>query len=659
MNKFVATTLDLNHIGIKKGTLCIVISEDDEEYLIVPVSNSFLHNSNFVKKECFISITLEDYLTLFPDAEIDYEYIGMDDPRNKCEMKMGEPYIPSEDEMNELVEECENLLNEYDYNTYGEAIRELLNVYFENKGPLINVIKRHPNYNGKYQIAFDQTFDRNINFSAIFYYHTWLKGVSLRTLVEATIDGMSLSTAADRYRFSIISSEDYETIAKKFNDDPDISIIYGNSYTEKSAKQFREINLYAVIIDSIRTTFLTSTDAKTINLHFPAVKAVEGAKTSKVMNKIAKLLEIDKLPDYNREFSKYSDAINPLKIVRHTVLSLHPVDYLTMSFGNSWSSCHTIDKANRRGMPHSYEGCYSAGTMSYMLDESSMVYYTVSGDYNGDKLELQPKISRCMFHVGNDKIVQARMYPQSTDGETGAYTDTRNIVQRIISECFGLANFWSLEKGTEECRKAIETTGVHYRDYLSFDYCNVSYLKSNKCTKKIKVGHNPICPNCGSDHTSSENILCLDCRPERHCASCGDYIDNDEGHFIDGHWYCSSCSSYCCYHERRESISEYDMYYIDNYGHVCEDALRSGYFVYCEECGSYYVRDDDVITAIDGSEFCGEYCAARAGYIEYNEQWYPKYYFANCDICGCTFLEEELKDGVCKHCLESKESEVE
>ena len=40
------------------------------------------------------------------------------------------------------------------------------------------------------------------------------------------------------------------------------------------------------------------------------------------------------------KFAKYADSINPIKVKRHTVLSVHPIDYYTMSFGNSWTSCH-------------------------------------------------------------------------------------------------------------------------------------------------------------------------------------------------------------------------------------------------------------------------------------------------------------------------------
>ena len=181
-------------------------------------------------------------------------------------------------------------------------------------------------------------------------------------------------------------------------------------------------------------------------------------------------------------------------------------------------------------MPNSYHGQYSGGTLSYMLDETSAVFYTVDKSYDGDKIELEPKINRNMFHIGNNKIVQGRVYPQTSDGNGDTYTEIRNIVQKVIADCMGRPNMWTLKRGTSECEKVIISKGVHYRDYENFESCNVSYLKLDNDEideNKITVGHTPICPCCGETHYNSEAIECECCYTEDDNDSDDDFSDDD------------------------------------------------------------------------------------------------------------------------------------
>ena len=159
---------------------------------------------------------------------------------------------------------------------------------------------------------------------------------------------------------------------------------------------------------------------------------------------------------------------------------MNPLDYLTMSFGNSWASCHTIDKTNKRRMPNSYEGMYSSGTVSYMLDKPSMVFYTVDAAYEGKDFWHEPKINRQMFHWAEDKLVQGRLYPQDNDGNGGAYTPYREIVQKIMSEIFEFPNLWTVSKGTDAASKYVVSEGTHYRDYESYSNCTLSRPKGSE-----------------------------------------------------------------------------------------------------------------------------------------------------------------------------------
>ena len=228
-----------------------------------------------------------------------------------------------------------------------------------------------------------------------------------------------------------------------------------------------------------------------------------------------------------------------------------------MSFGNSWSSCHTIDKLNDRNCPNNYRGMYSGGTLSYMLDGASIVFYTVDRKYDGTDFEFEPKVNRCMFHIGEDKIIQGRVYPQNNDGDQTIYNEIRAIMQKTMSEIFNVNNFWILKQGTSACAEMSESCGAHYRDYTNFGNCNVSWLKPSegklKNTNRITIGHRGICPTCGTEHGSSDSIICDDCFDEvKRCPHCGRRVGENDHIEIDGQVYCSSCARYCSHHQRYE-----------------------------------------------------------------------------------------------------------
>ena len=543
-------------------SLCIVTKFECDKMFVKIIAHAsiknVLNNEYDVMPDDFVPITVEEFFTKYPDA---YKIENIEDCianmksffknlhqkllREK-QLRYKNRYILSDEKRKELIEEMTVLLKEYDYHPTEKGLNAIIDEWSINKADIIRLFEKHPNYNGKYQIAFDADYDRELNYNAIQKFKEYLNKYLVAN--EIHMDGYSYSEACKlRNNFERISDymktlnnmhlgvaklnekcvEYYESeynrlemLANRITNY--IRTInyrtFGNYVFEKDvwyntiSKFIDFLDLFGYISEPLATEYF----ADRINDWYPSVKAVKGQKVSRIVNKVCCLLGIDKYEDYNKEFAKFSDAVNPLSIKRHTVLSCHPIDYLTMSFGNSWASCHTIDKHNKRDMPDAYSGGYSGGTMSYMLDETSVVFYTVDAKYTGNQLELEPKINRNMFHIGEYKIIQARVYPQSNDDTDGIYTKIRNIVQKVIADCMDKPNLWKLRKGTDECKEVTNTIGVHYRDYLSFDSCNVSYLKLDDSgsvnTTKIKIGHNPICPCCGKTHDSKKNIECFNCR---------------------------------------------------------------------------------------------------------------------------------------------------
>ena len=447
------------------------------------------------------------------------------------------------DKKKELTDEIITLLKKYHYHPTEEGVHVILDEWYKNKKDLIHMFEKHPNYNGNYQIAFDHDFSRVMDRSAINNFRHWLNSDEVESLFYKkvkigvftygelteicnrlydyiyifdrkkyikTINGKTVKEYFEEYNH-------FNNLKLRYKNDSNVFISCNEAYAREGIRKIKRIsNLMRIFRSDCFNQFVNNEAEDYFTRAFPEAKIKAGQKMSRAINKILCLLGVDKAPNYNKEFAKFSDAINPLKIKRHTVISIHPVDYLTMSFGNSWSSCHTIDKRNDRGIDseHNYRGCNSSGTESYMLDGTSCIFYTVDAKHDGNHIELADKINRNMFHYYDNRLLQGRVYPQSNDsGANDLYRDIREIVQKVFADMLGIPNYWTNKSGTYACDFATLSTGTHYRDYENFDTCNVSTLKDDRdCHNPIKIGHYPICPCCGEEHDSVEYIECDYCQ---------------------------------------------------------------------------------------------------------------------------------------------------
>lgn len=423
--------------------------------------------------------------------------------------------------------------------------------------------------------------------------------------------------------------------------------------------------------------------ADNINRLFPET-AVQGKKISRILAKIAKVIGLDtykeirdtsfydnngnfvsRTKDYGWNFwqARMGDAINPFIIKRHTIISVNPIDYWTMSFGHNWASCHTIDTNNNRGAEHSYHGEYCAGTTSYLCDPSSVIFYTVDAEYDGNEFELQDKMQRCVFALQHDKMYQGRVYPDGRDGgDQGYAAQFRAIMQKVVADCLEVNNLWVVKKGTEPCYRNMHSLGGYaYSDWTSCSDSSMSFLKINDIINEeddIEINAVGKCISCGNELDNHNSILCDNCNNIHYCERCGERVYDDDI-CIDGEYYCCrECAEaagyiycfdddtwhdeddtyYCDYHE--------DYFYDDSYmvttedGHQFydDDAANCYGYVYCENVdewhnendvvtddytGEYFYPDSDSIVAEDGSVFVNADSAKSAGYVfdEGNDVW--------------------------------------
>lgn len=539
---------------------------------------------------------------------------------NSFAMHQRDLFDMSVEETHYLTKEC---IEKYDYcaiyDPEYDAVKDAVNVSTRNKAWLWRAFSQHPNYAGHGRIIFDADYERTVD--------------------KIKVDGFSnLFIDLLNCKLDIMNRHDIVRAIKN-----SIFVDYNATITKEQAEELNNVN--------------------------PDIRANGGQKKSRLVNKIAKLYGIDfDSAELRSMYAEFADAINPFVVKRHTVLSVNPADFLTMSWGTNWTSCHTIDKENvhrYEGRASSYRGCYSSGTHSYMLDGSSFIYYTVNGKKEVEDYGRELKESRQMFHIGEDKLIQGRLYPyDQTDcdyyAEPEEYTQIRVIVQRIISELFGISNYWTNKKGTEACCAYSKQTGTHYCDITHYKNCNVSIIRGSENTKRIKIGHNPICPNCGREHDYEDYVLCDSCQNdgEHQCCECGIWYDTDDVMLIDGEWYCLDCCFYCEYHEEYEAG---DYIYVEDYGKVCEDAISNGDFYFCDACNEYFYDNGNAIE-INGQYYCCSDCAEDAdyNYVGSEDEWYPSDETSYCPECDQYVLNENYNEDLdmCNNCARTNEEEV-
>lgn len=588
------------------------------------------------------------------------DYVGESTPTlDELTFEWGEPHHFTDEEIRGVAQEILEHIESYeDFYQSFDGCYAMAKEWAKNMAPLIGAMERDPDYNGRYQIAKGVTLERKVDKEVIRNVCNEIIDMAhdyaiekapvpytrpeLRDYISKLADikevyrtyGEGYVTFSNYPTYADVCLERKRFINLKENYDSIYTVVSGKYVTNESfndysqflsaIQNFREY-FEPTISQEFSDRFYTTTE---VNGHTKRVeknkkiKVPVGAKTSRVFLSILKAFGMNKAPQFDTDWRiRYADAINPLEYRRWTILSAHPVDYLTSSNGTNWSSCHNPDSHR-----DSYHGMYMSGTISYMLDNSSLVMYTLKEEFDGDKPELEPKETRQMFHIGEDKIVQGRLYPyDQTDRGRSAdpedYVQYRNIVQNLVSNMFNVPNSWILKRGASACNVVTSHTGTHYKDVLHYENCNVSTLRGSSNTDYIHIGHRPICPLCGETHSVEGNLNCPSCENGcLYCADCGEEISRNEAYEIDGRYYCEDCVSYCEYHQCYEANTE--MTHVENYGDVCQDALDSGDFIYCDNCDNWYREDSETIY-LDCATFCCEDCARDAGYVfdEETDEW--------------------------------------
>lgn len=500
-----------------------------------------------------------------------------------------------------------------------DGIRKNVEEWLRMKAPLFRLLRKHPNWNEEAKaVIYHQTEHRMPSYAdSKSAFDNLIDLCGYEDIEPGKIPWDNVNAC-----FSEMSQTDWQAMISESN-------ICNWSWVSDSYVESRTLFIatFSALFSQEPMNTMSKKVTDCVNRIYPDIRAHVGQKTSRIANKLFCKFGFDKTSDYNREFAKLADSMNPFDVERITVLSANIIDFLLMSNGNSWRSCHTI----LSGGPDNYGGCYMGGTLSYANDSESMILYTVDKDYRGINYCFEPKINRQVFFWSYPVLVQERLYPQCNDGtEQGKalVKQYRTVVEDIMATCLETPNLWVKENRNRADVYSRDDTFM-YSDWSAFpnyivhlkkeiavseneveegsdtETCDLNYVI--RSAKHIAVGGISYCINCGAEkckddfydeENSHNSLLCHSCHPDEDtacCNECGCHDDRDNMHCIDGEWYCNDCCFYCEYHQEYET-GNYE--YVENYGDVCEDALANDDFYYCNECEEWHY-DEPTTTVYD------------------------------------------------------------
>ena len=546
--------------------------------------------------------------------------------------------------LDKITDQICSVLSQHDIPYGWDIVRNnIVDEWYARKSGLIDLLSRHPNWDDEcLAIVWEQDYQRELDEDAFCTAYSYI--------YKQIIDNLFYGKKMEDVRLHIRTAEENRNLTYSglitlddsgwfdftgFRED----ILSSDSFMDPDTGEVKELPFPWHRLD--RSIAITSF----VNAEFQQMFAKQGIKTqigekmSRAFGKLFRKWGVTNWVDitgknmYEYYFAKLADALNPLSITRHTVLSVHPCDYLLMSNGTGWRSCHNID-----------DGCCCAGTWSYMLDDLSMIFYTVDASFdNCDKnIYTAKKIMRQMFFYKQGLLHQSRLYPQDSDGDKITNDTFRSAVQEVIAFCEDEPNLWRLitgNAGREYCRTA--RGALQYPDY-EYEYCNLSttsLLKAfgDNIPDEIYIGAPPVCPVTGKEY-DNEGAMGDMIR----CFKCGRWeVVNFCYELPDGDYVCEDCyneyytTCKCC-----EEVCDIDDCYITADGdYVCEDCYNEYYFT-CDHCGEIYHRD--YANEVCNFETVCDDCLAE--------------HYTRCDHCGEYYRNEDMeeidRECVCQDCYE-------
>ena len=294
-------------------------------------------------------------------------------------------------------------------------------------------------------------------------------------------------------------------------------------------------------------------------------KVQSGCKIIKTLQELSRYFEISDFDDFALQHSR---ILNQKKIEGTLCLSIHPLDYITMSDNDcDWDSC----------MSWRNTGEYRLGTVEMMNSPSVIVAYIKSRvkDYKiTGNFFWSNKKWRELYIVDEDFICSVFGYPYENE-------DITNIVLNLLAELSekNLGIKYHHTHYTYEPSKTCTVkhtniklyfdTGYMFSDFKHTHFC--LFNKNIEVDESMGITHNysgpsqcMICGNVTEDFNDASCLACDNCYSVKKCCRCEDRLEEDSGNIIydeNGDPWCIDCfyEQHCLCHICDEYAHEDDI----------------------------------------------------------------------------------------------------
>lgn len=276
-----------------------------------------------------------------------------------------------------------------------------------------------------------------------------------------------------------------------------------------------------------------------------SVKIESGMKAMKALKKICDLYGIEKFEEFRLA---HSQILNQKTLKGDLCLSIHPLDYMTMSDNNcNWTSCMSWNK-----------GDYCLGTVEMMNSNCVIVAYLKSKDdfYPiGGSHSWNSKKWRCLYIVNEHMITEVKPYPYGNDSISKIVMDwLKNLGEKNMGWEYSpdsyLIQDYNHENPTTLANLCPEDP--IYKFYFPTEAMYSDMYDDHKAYLSPNIPHRLIveysgeteCMVCGrtDEYFRCTYIPVLDCCNNHiQCYCCGEYYLPEDLHELDGELICQYC----------------------------------------------------------------------------------------------------------------------
>ena len=265
------------------------------------------------------------------------------------------------------------------------------------------------------------------------------------------------------------------------------------------------------------------------------INVTNGCKTMKMIGKIYKVYANHIDADYEAYRIAVSQALNISKLSGTLCISIHPLDYMTMSDNEcDWDSC----------MNWRYVGSYRQGTVEMMNSPYVVVaYLTAKDDMKIPNGYWNNKKWRSLYICHPSFIGNVKGYPYQIP-------ELDKIVISILKEKlaantdYKYQDIFTYDYDNSYSKIAFET-GYMYNDFGTLTENYGCFNVNNNVDKTLYIDYSGAseCMSCGQlyiEIDNEEELVCENCCNYSRCDECGNLESNlfETG---DGNWVCESC----------------------------------------------------------------------------------------------------------------------